>query len=292
MENQFSPVATSTTIQFIPSGPIDTATRNIIRSHVTFDARRKQRQQRLITLQAKPSKPKSVFFEENLCKCLAVGFTTNDLSHAPSVHSRSVLQRQLVADSYKVCLKCRGVQFTALSQHGKLKAARTHPTIIALLQTGFDPMNSMPEVPNLSPGGLRAVNDIKAFGKRELHLRSTLFWSNIHFRMCNFCWSINANEMLSVVTFLTPGLLKTILFPAAIQIPSLLMSFLYSSCWNLVALRDYKDPDLEKVGLILKREAIRQINIRITDPKLAFTSGTVSAIGWLSAGVMVWSSKT
>lgn len=168
MENQDSTVSNSTIIQFIPSGPIDTVTRKAIRSHVTLDVRRKQRQQKAIALQAKPSKPKSIFFEENLCRCLALECAIEDLSLKKSVPSRSAVQRQLVADSYKICSRCRGIQFTALSEHGRLKAAKTHPTIVALLQTGFDPMNSMPEVPSLSLGGRRAVNDINAFGELEL----------------------------------------------------------------------------------------------------------------------------
>lgn len=90
-----------------------------------------------------------------------------------------------------------------------------------------------------------------------------------------------------MVTFSTPGDLKTIFFPAANETPAMLMGFLYLSCWNLAALRDDKDVNLAKVGTLIKKEAIRQINIRVSDPKTAYTTGTISAIGWLSAGVMV-----
>ena len=164
-KNPTTTTAVTTIIHFVPNGPIDAAAKKSIRSHVTLDVRRKQRHQKLLSLQAKPSKARSIFFEDNLCRCYVSGSTVHDLPPEKPSKSRSAIQRQQIADSYKICPRCRGTQFGALSGQGQLRHAKTHPAIVALLQTGLDPFNSMPEVPNLSPKGVQLLHDIKTFSK-------------------------------------------------------------------------------------------------------------------------------
>lgn len=152
-----------TAIHFIPSGPIDAAARKVIRAHVTLDIRRKQRQQKLLTLQARPSKPRSIFFEDDLCKCHVLGPSNLGPPAEKSSTSRLALQRQKIADSYKICFKCKGIQFAALSEEGQLRVARSSPSIVALLQTDSDPFNTLPEMPKLSLVNKGLINDIKAY---------------------------------------------------------------------------------------------------------------------------------
>lgn len=86
---------------------------------------------------------------------------------------------------------------------------------------------------------------------------------------------------------MTPGILKTTLLPAANQTPALLMGILYLSCWNLAALRDEQDRHFASLAMVIKKEAIHQINKLLSNPKKACTTETISAIGWVAAGIWV-----
>jgi len=164
MENHLSTNPGSVIIHFIPGGPIDAAARKAIRSHVTLDARRKQRERKLLSLQTKPSKPKGPCSDDNLCKCFIFESLTHGLPLKQAPKSRAALHREQIADSYKICPQCRCVQFWALSPQGQLRiVAKMHPTIVHILQSVFDPLDSMPEVPNLPPYGSQIINDIKVF---------------------------------------------------------------------------------------------------------------------------------
>lgn len=90
-----------------------------------------------------------------------------------------------------------------------------------------------------------------------------------------------------VITFMTPGLLKTTLAPAANQNPAIFICMLYLCCWNLAALRDEPNGALVNLASLIKNEGIQQINKRLSDPKTACTTETITAISWLSAGVWV-----
>jgi len=59
------------------------------------------------------------------------------------------------------------------------------------------------------------------------------------------------------------------------------MALLYMSCSFLSAIKGENEG---RLASILKKEAIKQINHMVKDPRTAYTSETVSAIGFLSAG--------
>ena len=153
------------TIHFIPNGPITSDTRKKIRSHVTTETRRKQRQQRHLSLQPKAPLPslKSPFLEENICKCSIVStIASSNGSPATKPLSRSALHRQQIADSYKICPRCRGVQFSALSNMGQIRVANPTPGVVTLLQGGFDPFSTLPGLPgDLSHQDLTAIHELK-----------------------------------------------------------------------------------------------------------------------------------
>lgn len=62
------------------------------------------------------------------------------------------------------------------------------------------------------------------------------------------------------------------------------MGLLYASSSHLEAVRDGVESPL---SLAIKSEAMRQINIRLNDPKKRNTSATLAAISYLSSGVLV-----
>jgi hypothetical protein len=162
----------TTVFRFLPSGPPSEATKKAIRSHVMVEAKRKQRQQKILSLGAKVSRVPPTTFEESLCKCsatppvtLASGSQSPDSTGSDQSQSRSVVRKQDVADSYKVCPQCHRVQFDQLSQQGQLKIIRWHTGIPGFLGSGCDPFLSTPKLPfALTPAQAHQFNDLKIQG--------------------------------------------------------------------------------------------------------------------------------
>ena len=78
--------------------------------------------------------------------------------------------------------------------------------------------------------------------------------------------------------------LRNNVLSAAAKTPALFMSLLYASCSHLEAVREGGESQL---SIAIKTEAMRQINLRLDDPKKRNTSETLVSIGYLSSGVFV-----
>lgn len=78
--------------------------------------------------------------------------------------------------------------------------------------------------------------------------------------------------------------MKSVVLPVLIHEPAVYMSILYTSSALLSSVKSEGESRLAKA---IKKEAIRQINIRLNDKRIANTSETISALAFLSTGVWV-----
>ncbi len=99
---------------------------------------------------------------QTLCTCRFE--ITESLETTPEPMSRKEWKKQLHADSYKICLECRGLQFLALSRAGQLAVLRKiAPQVVPFVETEFDPFHTEPELPiKLRASDYRELNEIKA----------------------------------------------------------------------------------------------------------------------------------
>lgn len=151
-------------IQFVPQGSLSRDTKKTIRSHVMLDTRRKQRQRKQLLLQPRPTQVINRRFEDTLCRCdiLYPGSYTESMIVADA-RSRPFGKSQLLADSFKMCPKCRLVQFSKLSMLGQLRIANAEPLVSTFLQLDWDPFNTLPTLTStVSSTDNRDMNELKS----------------------------------------------------------------------------------------------------------------------------------
>lgn len=116
-------------IEYRPGQPRDRETSRLIRSHVVEHTRR--RKHRLLLNQPKgcEGSPQGTFCSCSVCK------PSIDHVEAPAADpSSGALQKQcIIADTYKICQRCRRLQFMELSWLGKMKIVKARvPSIFPL----------------------------------------------------------------------------------------------------------------------------------------------------------------
>ncbi|KAG4442703.1 hypothetical protein IFR05_001810 [Cadophora sp. M221] len=243
----------SVQFQFIPlqdKGSI--AQKRLIRSHaaVQHNLRRKE-QQRQKALQSLPTL-------NSLCTCdfnprflpWAEAWTSvPDTSRAQKI-SRVEEKRQRLADSYKICVRCKKLQFNELSQPSQVAVMRMlSPHIAAFCQAEFDPFGILPEAQwHLNSGERNELNEVKYF----------------------------------IVTFYAPGSIRTFTIPEAIADPGLYMAMVFCGYSYLYGRRGLP---MSNTAVAFKLEAIRHINKKLQDPKQASAASTIASIAYLATAV-------
>lgn len=151
-------------IQYRPGQPRDRETSKLIRSHVVEHTRRRKRHLLLNQPKACEGSPQGTF-----CSC-SISKPANDHVDASAADaiSRALQKQCTIADTYKICQRCRRLQFRELSWFGKMKIAKARvPSIFPFLEAEFDPFQSLPELSStkLSSQNRHLMNEIKAHCK-------------------------------------------------------------------------------------------------------------------------------
>lgn len=143
-----------------------------IRSHaaVQHNQRRREKQRQLSALAAPTI--------NSLCMC---NFTAG-LQPPPKVESLSPTtevaiprkrssavqeKKQRIADSYKICVYCKKLQFVELSRASQTAVLRMmSPHVVAFCQSDFDPFGVLPEYPgHMRPQETRELDEVKFFSE-------------------------------------------------------------------------------------------------------------------------------
>lgn len=87
-----------------------------------------------------------------------------------------------------------------------------------------------------------------------------------------------------VLHFYSPGPIKTVTIPTAQNDLGMLMSMLFMGLANLSA---KKNRPLSSLAMLVKGEAMREINQKMNDTEMARHPRTLSSIVYLSSGIRV-----
>ncbi|KAH6699053.1 hypothetical protein BKA61DRAFT_621914 [Leptodontidium sp. MPI-SDFR-AT-0119] len=243
----------SVQFQFIPvEDKGSAAQKRLIRSHAAaqHNLRRKE-QQRQKALQSLPTL-------NSLCTCdfspsslpWAGSWTSVQDSPRAQKISRVEEKRQRLADSYKICVRCKKLQFNELSRASQVAVMRMmSPHIAAFCQAEFDPFGILPESPwHLNPGEMNELHEVKYF----------------------------------IVTFYAPGSIRKFIIPEAIADPGLYMAMVFCGYAYLYGRRGLP---MSNAAVAIKLETIRQINKKLQDPQQASAASTIASIAYLATAV-------
>jgi hypothetical protein len=153
-------------IQYQPGEQHNKETSKRIRTHIAQHRRLKKKQLLLNQPRKQETDPLSGSF------CLCSVDPPQSVSELEDTTSRAVQKQRAIADSYKICPRCRKLQFNLLSWSEKLNAVKGRvPSIYRWLEAEFDPFQSLPEFSlyKQSANTRRSMNEIKTHCKYHIH---------------------------------------------------------------------------------------------------------------------------
>lgn len=146
---------------FIVNGDGQDNLKKTIRSHAMSAVRQQQRDRKKALFEQR-QQLNALSPTQALCTCRFELPESSEI--VPEPMSRKEWKKQLHADSYKICVECRGLQFLALSRAGQLAVLRRiAPQVVPFVEAEFDPFHTEPALPiKLRASDYRELNEIKA----------------------------------------------------------------------------------------------------------------------------------
>jgi hypothetical protein len=253
-----------------------------IRSHAMADVRRKQREHRKSLLEERREQD---VFTPRLSFCTCIFRVPDPPTLTTQLSSSEDVRKQLHADSYKLCPICYKIQFLERSRNGQLAVSRRlFPDLVPFLEAELDPFLSQPGLPfQLRPEDNRELNEVKAHCESE-HIHRVSSTALVSLIVNSTEVTLKRMNPSAVITFYSPGAIKTVTIPAAMKDPALFMSMMYLGFAYMYA---RKRRPMSHLSLAVKAEAVRLINQKIGDLQQATTPENIAAITYLSTGVRV-----
>lgn len=157
--------------QFVASeGKASPAQNRCIRSHAAIQAHERRKVDQRVRIQrARPTLDKlcTCNFQSNSSSPFRPSGMLPETVRTCTTRGGTLEKQQRIADSYKICVRCREVQYVELSGPSQVAVmSMVSPHINTFCQAEFDPFSALPELRwRIQPGEVRALNEVKYFSE-------------------------------------------------------------------------------------------------------------------------------